>query len=113
MLYGNEAATAAVQALDVTLSLRPFKNYLEAKQRSNRNIKSGFLEFVLEQFNKHPELNEDLTIEKLSQHRELLDLIYAALSAPVSDEECDLWGLCAPVTPIIFYGTDSLFNVLV
>ncbi|MBL7698742.1 MAG: GAF domain-containing protein [Chitinophagaceae bacterium] len=113
LLHGNEAARAAVQALDVTLSLRPFRAYLEERKKDKRNIKSDFLNYVIEQLDKHPELDDNLTVERLSEHLDLLDMIYAALSAPVSDEECDLWGLCAPITPIIFYGTDSLFNVLV
>src|SRR5688500_13483881 len=102
LLEGN-AAVSSVHDLDVTLSLAPFKRHLEDRLASNRNIKSAFIEFVLEQFKKHPDLNEGLTIPKLMAHRELLDLIYAALSVSVEDEKGHLWGLCAPITPIIFY----------
>ncbi len=89
------------------------KNISKKKPRSNRNIKSGFIEFVLQKFNEYPELNEDLTLQKLTEHRELLDMIYAVLSTPVTDEDGHLWGLCAPITPLVFYGTDALFDVLV
>lgn len=112
LLYGNDVAAAAIHGLDIKLSLVPFKKYLEEKIKNNRNIKTGFLEFVLAQFEKHPELNDDLTLESLSEHRDLLDMIYSVLSAPVTDEDDHLWGLCAPITPLIFYGTDDLFNIL-
>ncbi len=113
LLYGNEAAAAAIEGLDITLSLDPLKKYLEERSRSSRTIKSGFIEFVLEKFNDYPDLNENLTLQKLTEHRELLDMIYAVLSTPVTDEDGQLWGLCAPITPLVFYGTDSLFDVLV
>lgn len=111
LLYGNEAAIA-VEGLEIKVTLEPFRNYLEEKSRSTRNIKSAFIEFVLEQLKKHPDLNGELTLEKLMSHRELLDMIYAALSISVEDEKDHLWALCAPITPIIFYGTDALYSLL-
>jgi hypothetical protein len=111
LLYGNESLTAS-QGLDITLTLEPFKNYLEEKSQSNRSIKSAFIEVVLEQFRKDPELSEGITLEKLLNKRELLDMIYATLSITVEDEKDQLWALCAPITPLIFYGTDAIYSLL-
>src|SRR5687768_7797559 len=111
LLYGNEAAIA-VEGLDIKLTLEPFRNYLEEKSRSTGNIKSAIIDIVLEQFKKHPDLNNSLTLERLMEHRDLLDMIYAALSVSVEDEKDHLWALCAPITPLIFYGTDALYSLL-
>ena len=111
LLDGNESVIAA-GGLDIKITLEPFINYLEDKTHGHRNIKTAFIENVIEQFNKHPGLNEELTLEKLMSHRDLLDLIYAALSVSIEDEKDHLWALCAPITPLIFYGTDAIYSLL-
>ena len=111
LLDGTEALNA-VAGLDITLSLEPFTRYLEEKITRDKNIKSAFIEFVLEQFKKHPDLNEGLTLQKLIGHRDLLEMIYAVLSVSVEDEKEKLWALVAPITPVIFFGTDALYDLL-
>ena len=74
-LLDSSVAAAVKKELDITLSLVPFQKYLEEKSRGNRSIKSAYIEFVLEQLRKHPDLNEPVTIEKLIEHRDLLDMI--------------------------------------
>jgi hypothetical protein len=112
LLYGNESLTAN-EGLDITLTLEPFKNYLKLRAAGNSGVKSMFIESVLSELDKHPELNDELTIEKLFEHRDLLDMIYATLSVSVEDEVDHLWALVAPMTPLIFYGTDALYDLLV
>src|ERR1044072_944253 len=111
LLYGNESMIAA-QGLDIKLTLEPLKNFLEERAQGSQNIKSTFIGFVLEQFKKHPDLHEELTLPGLMERRELLDMIYAALSVSVEDEKDQLWALCAPLTPLIFYGTDAIYSLL-
>jgi hypothetical protein len=111
LLYGNESMIAA-QGLDIKLTLEPLKNYLEERAQGSKNIKSAFIGFVLEQFKKHHDLYDGLTLPNLMDRRELLDMIYAALSVSVEDEKDHLWALCAPLTPLIFYGTDAIYSLL-
>ena len=111
LLYGNEEVVAE-EGLDIKLTLGPFNNYLEERVQGSGNIKSFFIESVLAQIKKYPELNEGLTLPKLMEHRELLDMIYAALSVSVEDEKDHLWALCVPITPLIFYGTDAIYSLL-
>lgn len=110
LLYGNESVLAS-EGLDIKLTLEPLKNYLEERAVST-NIKSAFIEFALDQFRKYPDLHDGLTLPKLMERRELLDMIYAALSVSIEDEKDHLWALCAPLTPLIFYGTDAIYSLL-
>jgi hypothetical protein len=111
LLKGNEQMMVS-EGLDRRLSLRPFIAYLEEKVKNTHTIKSAFIEFVLEQFNKHPELRENITMQQLMQYKHLLDLIYATLSVSVEDEDGHLWALCAPIAPMIFYGTNAFYDLL-
>lgn len=112
LLYGNESPVAQ-EELDVKLTLEPVKKFLEERARTNGNIKSAFIGLALEQFNHHTDLHKDITLDQLMQRRELLDAIYAALSVSVEDEKDHLWALCAPLTPLIFYGTDAVYSLFV
>lgn len=111
LLKGNEQVLIT-EGLDRRLSLKPFIDYLEEKVRNTHTLKSAYLEFVLNQFRKHPELQSEISLEKIMQYKHLLDLIYAALSVSVEDEQGHLWSLCAPITPMIFYGTDAFYDLL-
>ena len=111
LLYGNEAVLAA-EGLDIKLTLEPLKNYLEERAQRSNNIKSTFIGLVLDQFRNSPDLYDGLTLPKLMERRDLLDMIYAALSVSVEDEKDHLWALCAPLTPLIFYGTDAIYSLL-
>ena len=100
------------EGIDRRLSIRPFLEYLEERSKDTQSIKSAFLRSAIDEFRKHPELLENLTLEKIMQHRHLLDLVYSTLSVSVEDEEGQLWSLCAPIMPMIFYGTDDFYNIL-
>lgn len=111
LLKGNEQRIIT-EGLETRLTLRHFIHYVEEKAKSSTTIKSAFLHFVVEQFQKHPELENDLSLDKIVKYERLLELIYATLSISVDDEGEKLWALCAPITPLIFYGTDAFYELL-
>jgi hypothetical protein len=111
LLKGNEKIIIT-EGLDTRLSIQPFVDYLSDKAKNITTIKSAFIQFVLEQFAKHPDLDKDLTLEKITQYQHLLDLIFASLSVSVEDEEEKMWALCAPIQPMIFYGTNAFYDLL-
>ena len=111
LLYGNESIIAA-QGLDIKLTLEPLKNYLEERVQDSGNVKSAFIQLVLDELRKYPDLYDGLSLPNLMERRHLLDMIYAALSVSVEDEKDQLWALCAPLTPLIFYGTDAIYSLL-
>jgi hypothetical protein len=111
LLKGNEKIIVT-EGLDTRLSVQPFVDYLKEKSKNITTIKSAFIQFVLEQFAKHPKIDDGLTIENISDYQHLLDLIFASLSTSVEDEEQNMWALCAPIQPFIFYGTNAFYDLL-
>ncbi len=111
LLKGKEKGIATY-SLATKMSTRPFIEYLIEKAGHAGSVKSSFIQMVLDEFAKVPDLDENLSIEKFSRYPHLLDLIYSALSVSVEDETGKLWALCAPMQPDIFYGTDHFYNLL-
>lgn len=111
LLKGSEQLLITT-GLETQMSIKPFIRHLEENTKNISTIKSAFVQFVLEQFAQYPHLLENLTLEAISKEQHLLDLIYSTLSVAVESENEKLWALCAPITPLIFYGTNSFYNLL-
>lgn len=111
LLKGSEKVIVT-EGLETKLSIQPFIDHLREQAPQVTTIKSAFVEFVLEQFSKYPDLETDLTLEKITRHAKLLDLVYATLSVALEGEENKLWALCAPIQPVIFYGTNAFYDLL-
>src|SRR4028118_507623 len=41
-----------------------------------------------------------------------MDLVYIMLTSFIEDEKKSLWGLCVPMSPVLFYGTDPFYEIL-
>ena len=79
--------------------------------QAEQTVRTKFYRFVLKKFEQHPEVYETISLEKIENYRELLELIHASLLPFMSDENNMLWGLSAPMVPKIFYGTDALYEL--
>jgi hypothetical protein len=96
----------------ITLTFKPFLDYIRERKNDVRSIKTEIYELILRRFEKYPELEREVKVEDTGKYKDLLDLLYIALSTVVEDEKNVLWGLSVPVTPAIFYGSDPLYNLL-
>jgi hypothetical protein len=94
-------------APETVLTFRPFIDYLRKRRDETNCHKSRFFSFVVEQFEKHPELLQPIEVEKVKEHAELLQLIYSMLSPIVEDEEVHRWALSLPLRPVVFYSTNA------
>ncbi|MEP7371981.1 MAG: GAF domain-containing protein [Chitinophagaceae bacterium] len=92
---------------ETVLTFRPFIEYLRKRRDETNCHKSRFFSFVVEQFEKHPELLQPIEVEKVKEHAELMQLIYSMLSPIVEDEEVQRWALCLPLRPVVFYSTNA------
>jgi hypothetical protein len=95
------------QAPETVLTFRPFIDYLQKRRAETNCHKSRFFSFVVEQFEKHPELLQPIEVEKVQEYAELMQLIYSMLSPIVEDEEVHRWALCLPMRPVVFYSTNA------
>jgi hypothetical protein len=104
----NMAQQVALERTPETvLTFRPFIEYLRKRRDETNCHKSRFFSFVVEQFEKHPELLQPIDVEKVKEHAELLQLIYSMLSPIVEDEELHRWALSMPLRPVVFYSTNA------
>src|SRR5258706_6482792 len=92
----------------IVLSFKPFLDYIRERMDDTETIKKEIYQLILHRFSKYPELEEEVKLEDTGKYRDLLALLYIALSTVVEDEKNVLWGISTPVTPLIFYGSDPL-----
>jgi hypothetical protein len=94
------------------LSFRPFLDYIRERMDNTGTIKKEIYQLILHKFSRYPELEDEIKVEDTGKYKELLDLLYIALSTVMEDEKKVLWGISVPVTPAIFYGSDPLYEFM-
>jgi hypothetical protein len=94
------------------LSFRPFVNFLKKRRGNGTKEKSMFFNYVIESFEKHPELLESIDINQLPQYERMLQLVYNTLAPIIEDEEKQFRAFCIPLKPVIFYSTNAYFKLI-
>ena len=97
---------------DAELSFKPFIEYLKRRVKTEPTIKRSYYELALAAFEKEKGCEADIPLEDIHRYELLLEYMYASLSPAQEDEKFVAWGLCFPLQPITFYGTDSLYALL-
>lgn len=107
-LSGNKVELLAA---DAALSFQPFIGYLRQRIEEEQTVKKALYLLALEQFEAiNPPA--EIPLENIHDYELLLEHMYACLSPAQSDGNFIAWGLCFPLQPITFYGTDSLYELL-
>lgn len=94
------------------LTFRPFINHLKKRRDAASGHRSRFFSFIIDQFERYPQITEKPDINELKDHAELLQLIYNTLSAIIEDEDKNCWALSMPLHPSIFYSTNAFYNLI-
>lgn len=97
---------------DIKLSLKPFMDYIIQRSKVEKTAKINFYNYILQQFNKYPELKFPIAFEDADKYTELYELIYTALSPIINDESQQFWALGTPLSGCFHYGTDAFYSVL-
>ena len=71
----------------ITLTFKPFLDYIRERKNDVRSIKTEIYELILRRFEKYPELEREVKVEDTGKYKDLLDLLYIALSTVVEDEK--------------------------
>ncbi|MFT3705872.1 MAG: GAF domain-containing protein [Agriterribacter sp.] len=108
----NILPDAPVPAVKNILSFRPFVNYLKNRINNGSKQKSMFFDYVIESFEKHPELLQPIEVHETHKHEKLLQLAYNTLAPIIEDEEKQYRAFCVPLIPVIFYSTNAFFSLI-
>lgn len=103
---------ADLPEVNSALSFGPFIRYLHRKIEEEQTVKSAVFVNALEAFKKHGIEDQAMAVEDIVQYELLLEHVYACLSPSLLEEEHQAWGLCVPVQPVAFYGTDLMYRLL-
>ena len=98
--------------IDSRVSFRGFINFLKERLPNEKTMKAKYLDFVIHHFEHR--LGEKNTIEpeRVGEYQDLLELIYSTIFPVIENEHNNLWALSIPVKPIMFYGTESFYDLL-
>jgi hypothetical protein len=101
------------QRFNEVFSFCAFLNYLKQRIEVEKTIKSEFYRFVLNKFNKRPQLvNNEIAINEVGKHEELLELLYTILSPAINDDSKIYWALSTPIPSKIIYCTNDFYKFL-
>lgn len=104
--------TNAYNQVHASVSLKPLVHFLEEKVKKESKAKVRFLEYLLNHINELQLDDYTIGLDEVQKFEETFELIYLTLTAPVADENEQLWALAAPFTPVIFYGTNAFYNLM-
>ncbi len=94
------------------LSVVPFVTFLKEKICSDNGVRTQQLKYVLDRIMEFPGWDLEIPLDRVEEYREIFELIYITLSAPISDENETLWALSVPFNAQIFFGTTALYSFL-
>ncbi|MFD2583358.1 GAF domain-containing protein [Pedobacter vanadiisoli] len=98
--------------IDSAISFGPFIKYLHRKVKEEQTVKSALYHNALKEFKKQGIDDQVIALEDIYRHELLLEHMYTCLSPALLTEDHMAWGLCAPMQPITFYGTDLMYELL-
>lgn len=99
-------------ALRTSACLRPFVAFLEQKAAEEGNVRAPFFRHLLSRIRQMKDWDRDITDDNIAAFRELFEMVYFTLSAPVTEEKDFLWALSRPLTPHILFGTESFYELV-
>ncbi len=101
------------EELDIDLSIAPFIRFIEEKTRSENKFIRDFYISVLDKLQQYPELWHPITVERLLELHEILDIIYACISTYSSEGEDELFAFGVPFKSQVFYYTKKWKELLI
>lgn len=97
---------------DAKLSFKPFLDFVRKQLDEKGLVKRELLEYILNKFESFEIDDIAIALDQLPAYKELLALLFMALTNVTEDENKIYWGLCVPMTPIMFYGSEALYQLL-
>lgn len=106
---GNQAYSLAI---DAEISFQPVIDRIRRMAEIEKTSKGTFYKAVLQRFEDQGVYDHDIPLDKIHQYESLLELLYACFTPALHTEQELAWGLSFPFQPVIFYGTELLYDLL-
>ncbi|HXB94855.1 MAG TPA: hypothetical protein VNU70_06845, partial [Puia sp.] len=98
--------------LDVRLSFQGFVHFMKERLAKEKTMRAKFLEFMIHHFEERLEGIHYIELEEMAQYSDLLELMFTCVFPVLTDEHESSWALGVPVTPVVFYGTDTFYDTI-
>ncbi|GAB2686045.1 hypothetical protein GCM10027037_04680 [Mucilaginibacter koreensis] len=99
--------------IESELSFEPFIRYLQNRIKTEKTIRAKLYEYILNEFESNAAcLGNCFSIDDLQddRHKQLLELMYAALTPALANEKDYMWALSTPVPNKVFYSTEAFYD---
>lgn len=106
---GNQASTLPI---DAQISFQPVIDRIKKMADIDQTSKGTFYKAVLQRFEEFGVYDADIPLDKIHEYEPLLELLYACFTPALYSEQQLAWGLSFPFQPVIFYGTELLYELL-
>jgi GAF domain-containing protein len=106
---GNQAYSLPI---DAEISFQPVIDRIRRMAEIEKTSKGTFYKAVLQRFEDQGVYDQDIPLDKIHQHESLLELLYACFTPALHTEQQLAWGLSFPFHPMVFYGTELLYDLL-
>lgn len=94
------------------LSFKPFIDFVRLRLQDKNSVRKEVLAYIQDRLKAWPQLEDEVPLDQLPRYKALLDMLYVVLTSVVEDEKTVCWGLCVPMSPIMFYGSNALYEIL-
>lgn len=108
----QESPSPGVAKIDTSISFLKYLNYLKEKTEKENSVRKEYFEMIIKSLEEDPAFLKEIPLSEVGNFKDQLDLVYGMLIPPLSDENTLLWALSVPAGPVIFYGTESFYNLM-
>ncbi|MBE9461998.1 GAF domain-containing protein [Dyadobacter subterraneus] len=108
----TKASGTDINVLSSSVSFRKFIGFVQEAVRAEHGPRLTFLENALEILTSQKGFSEVETIEQASEYLDQLDVVFQLLSPNLEQEESIFWAIGQPLSPVMFYGTDRFYQMV-
>ncbi|GLU51175.1 GAF domain-containing protein [Dyadobacter frigoris] len=108
----TRASGPQTDLLSTSVSFKRFIDYVKETARMETSLRRTYLESALALLTAQPGFAEIKTIEHSTEFVELLNIVYQLLTPSLQQQEDIVWAIGMPLSPVMFYGTDSFYEMV-
>lgn len=101
-----------MKTLTASVSLKPFVAFMEQKAAEANNVRAPFFSAMISRIRSVKGWDSPITENNVEQFKDLFEVVYFTLSAPITEEKDYLWALSEPLTPHVFFATEAFYNLI-